>query len=32
MKYIFHPAALSEYAGAVEFYAERQVVVAEAFI
>ena len=32
MKYIFHPAVLSEYAGAVEFYAERRVVVAEAFI
>ncbi|MGD1807557.1 type II toxin-antitoxin system RelE/ParE family toxin [Dapis sp. BLCC M126] len=32
MKYVFHPAALSEYAAAVEFYAERRVVLAEAFI
>ena len=32
MKYVFHPEALTEYALAVEFYAERDVEVAQAFI
>ena len=32
MKYAFHPAALSEYGEAVEFYAERRVELAQAFI
>jgi plasmid stabilization system protein ParE len=32
MKYVFHPAALTEYGEAVEFYAERRVELAQAFI
>jgi plasmid stabilization system protein ParE len=32
MKYVFHPAALTEYGEAVEFYAERGVTLAQAFI
>ena len=32
MKYVFDPEALTEYALAVEFYAERDVEVAQAFI
>lgn len=32
MKYTFHPAALTEYAEAVKFYAERRVDTAQAFI
>jgi len=32
MKYVFHPAALTEYGEAVEFYAERRVALAQAFI
>ncbi|BAZ29759.1 plasmid stabilization system [Cylindrospermum sp. NIES-4074] len=32
MKYAFHPAALTEYAEAVKFYAERRVDIAQAFI
>ncbi len=32
MKYVFHPAALSEYGEAVKFYAERRVELAQAFI
>ncbi|MEB3339938.1 type II toxin-antitoxin system RelE/ParE family toxin [Okeania sp.] len=32
MKYIFHPAALTEYSEAVEFYAERRVEIAQKFI
>ena len=32
MKYAFHPAALTEYGEAVEFYAERRVELAQAFI
>lgn len=32
MKYVFHPEALTEYAKAVEFYAERDIEVAQAFI
>lgn len=32
MKYVFHPEALAEYAEAVEFYAERRVELAQAFI
>lgn len=32
MKYVFHPAALTEYSEAVEFYAERRVEIAQKFI
>ncbi|MBD2519203.1 hypothetical protein H6G93_30435 [Nostoc sp. FACHB-973] len=32
MKYVFHPAALTEYSEAVEFYAERRVELAQAFV
>ena len=32
MKYVFHPTALTEYGEAVEFYAERRVELAQAFI
>jgi len=32
MKYVFHPAALTEYGEAVEFYAQRRVELAQAFI
>ena len=32
MKYNFHPAALAEYAEAVQFYAENRVDLAQAFI
>jgi len=32
MRYPFHPEALSEYAEAVEYYMERRVEVAQAFI
>ncbi|MEH1819773.1 MAG: hypothetical protein V7L31_11955 [Nostoc sp.] len=32
MKYVFHPAALSEYGEAVRFYAERKFELAQAFI
>lgn len=32
MKYVFHPAALSEYSEAVEFYAERRLEIAQRFI
>jgi plasmid stabilization system protein ParE len=32
MKYAFHPAALTEYGETVEFYAERRVELAQAFI
>lgn len=32
MKYVFHPEALTEYAVAVEFYAEGHTKVAQAFI
>ena len=32
MRYVFHPAALTEYAQAVEFYTERRVELAQAFI
>ncbi len=32
MKYVFHPAALTEYSEAVKFYAERRVELAQAFI
>lgn len=32
MKYVFHPEALIEYAEAVQYYAERRVEVAQAFI
>ncbi|MEH1791988.1 MULTISPECIES: type II toxin-antitoxin system RelE/ParE family toxin [unclassified Nostoc] len=32
MKYVFHPTALSEYGEAVNFYAERRVELAQAFI
>lgn len=32
MKYVFHPAALTEYAEAVQFYAERRVELAQALI
>ena len=32
MKYVFHPAALTEYSEAVEFYAERRVEIAQTFI
>jgi len=32
MKYVFHPAALTEYSEAVEFYAERRVEIAQIFI
>ncbi|MEQ9553541.1 MAG: type II toxin-antitoxin system RelE/ParE family toxin [Coleofasciculus sp. G3-WIS-01] len=32
MKYVFHPAALTEYGEAVEFYAQRRVELAKAFI
>lgn len=32
MRYVFHPEALTEYARAVQYYAERRVDLAEAFI
>lgn len=32
MKYVFHPEALTEYAEAVQYYAERRVEIAQAFI
>lgn len=32
MRYVFHPAALTEYAQAVQFYTERRVELAQAFI
>lgn len=32
MKYVFHPEALTEYAEAVQHYADQQVEVAQAFI
>lgn len=32
MKYVFHPAALTEYAETVQFYAERRVELAQALI
>jgi toxin ParE1/3/4 len=32
MKYVFHPEALTEYAEAVKYYAERRAEVAQAFI
>ena len=32
MKYVFHPAALTEYSAAVEFYAKRRVELAQVFI
>jgi hypothetical protein len=32
MQYVFHPAALTEYGETVEFYAERRVELAQAFI
>ncbi len=32
MKYTFHPAALTEYSEAVEFYAKLRVELAQAFI
>jgi plasmid stabilization system protein ParE len=32
MKYVFHPEALTEYAEAVQYYAEQRVEVAQAFI
>lgn len=32
MRYVFHPEALTEYAEAVQYYAERPVGVAQAFI
>jgi toxin ParE1/3/4 len=32
MKYVFHPAALTEYSEAVEFYSQRRVELAQAFI
>jgi len=32
MKYVFHPAALTKYSEAVEFYSQRRVELAQAFI
>lgn len=32
MKYVFHPEALTEYAEAVQYYAEQRAEVAQAFI
>lgn len=32
MRYVFHPEALSEYAEAVQYYAEQKAEVAQAFI
>ena len=32
MRYVFHPEALTEYAEAVQYYAERQAGVAQVFI
>ena len=32
MKYVFHPDALTEYAAAVQYYTERRVELAQAFI
>jgi plasmid stabilization system protein ParE len=32
MKYVFHPEALTEYAEAVQYYAEQSSEVAQAFI
>jgi toxin ParE1/3/4 len=32
MRYVFHPEALTEYAEAVQYYAEQRVGVAQAFI
>ncbi len=32
MKYVFHPEALTEYADAVQYYAEKRQEVAQAFI
>jgi toxin ParE1/3/4 len=32
MRYVFHPEALTEYAEAVQYYTERRVEVAQAFI
>jgi len=32
MKYVFHPEALTEYAGAVQYYSEQRAEVAQAFI
>ena len=32
MKYVFHPEALNEYSEAVQYYAERRVELAQAFI
>jgi toxin ParE1/3/4 len=32
MRYVFHPEALTEYAEAVQYYAEQRVEVAQAFI
>jgi hypothetical protein len=32
MRYVFHPAALTEYAQAVQFYTEHRVELAQAFI
>jgi toxin ParE1/3/4 len=32
MKYVFHPEALTEYAEAVQYYADQRVEVAQAFI
>ncbi|WP_242056333.1 MULTISPECIES: hypothetical protein [unclassified Nostoc] len=32
MKYVFHPEALTEYAEAVQYYAEQHTEVAQAFI
>ena len=32
MKYVFHPAALAEYAEAVKYYADQKTQIAQAFI
>lgn len=32
MRYVFHPAALTEYAEAVQFYTDRRIELAQAFI
>ena len=32
MRYVFHPAALTEYAATVQFYTERRFQLAQAFI
>ena len=32
MRYVFHPEALSEYAEAVQYYTEKRVEIAQAFI